>query len=66
MNDIIKYLSTSKYRENKSKAYIDFYCYLCHIIHENHPVLDIICINENMTVCKSEFNEILKPYVNDR
>lgn len=61
----IKFISTSKFncRSQRSEI-ISFWCDECKIIHEEVPISEMMCISDNLVICKTSYENILKPYIN--
>ena len=57
------YVSSSNHRGKRSKV-ISFWCDNCKKIHEEVPMSEMMRIGENTTICKTSYDEVIKPYMN--
>jgi hypothetical protein len=63
---VIEYFtSTSNHRGHRS-GLVTFYCVNCGIVHEEVPMSEIMCISENFAICKTSFDNAIKPYLADQ
>ena len=61
-NTIEYFESTSNHRGHRSGK-ITFYCINCKMVHEEVPISEMMCISENFAICKTSFDNAIKPYL---
>lgn len=58
----MKYFSSAKNNNSKCKraGRITFYCEQCKCIHHDHKRIDTIWLNEDVMICRTSFDYLIK------
>jgi len=61
----IFYTSNSNVVRGKRSKLISFYCVNCKQMHIDVPTEEFMYVNENVTMCKTSYESVIKPFIKD-
>lgn len=63
---VIECLESTSSHRGKNSHLVSFYCINCKTIHYSVPVSEMKIRDDNFAICKTSFNNAIKPYLADQ